>query len=423
MTTARPILATFPDKTCLQDAVRRLLGPPPRCYHRDEDGEQFDRYPFGFVWLVIDGGAVFLRARAGHGSLTVSVRVNGAEVSGQTAADFMVKAPLLAGAADALPAGALLLQHEEFRADNWSIPYLRFTSVDVHGPSATCPVEQSTESPPLLQSCNPDFSIGAATWHRLHERVFSARGPGKANVKNEATHGVRVEIGPDVKMVATDGHRIHADSCKTECVLTERSMMLLPDDFCEAVGRLVKQHATNAIAKLRIDYRQDSVVAEVAGDQVYRERKIGLVFPPYQELIDKIEPRTPALISAPLGTRSPVEYLERLTQYRPMAVVALLLSKERLVFRSDWSTSVDFEASGPSRTLDDVFYPSYDGPPRQAKVDAKYLLEALRACSDTAVYLSIGEDRHDAILVRGGSFLAVIMPTKCDDTDPEFANP
>lgn len=418
-TEVRPTLATFPNRAGLQEAVLRLLGPPPHCYHRDEDGEPFHRYPYEIVWLVIDGGAVYLRAK-GQGSLTVSVRVEGAEVAGQASAEFMIKAPLLAGAVAALPDGALLLEHEEFKTDGWSIPFLRFTSVDTG--SLACPVEQMSEGPPLLQPCDPDFSISAAAWYRLHERVFSARGPGKANLKNEATHGVRVEIGPDVKMITTDGHRIHADSCKTECVLTGHTMMLLPDDFCEAVGRLLKHHA-NGLAKLTIDYRQDSVVAEVAGDQVYRERKIGLVFPPYQEFIDKIEPRMLALISAPLSTRTPVDYLERLLQHRPMAVVALLLSKERLLFRSDWSTIVDFEASGPSRTLDDVFYPAYEGEPRQVKVDAKYLLEALRACGGIAAFLSIGEDTHDAVLVRGGQFLAVIMPTKCDDTDPEFANP
>lgn len=429
MTTSQvhPILVTFPNRRGLQEAMTRLLGPPPHCDHRDPDGKRFHSYPYEHVWIVVTGGMVHLRARSDLSSLTVSVRVADAEVISEAlSTEFRTKASMLAGAVNALPFGGISLNYEEYvvgdkdcnPGPDYTIPFLRFTGV--MGGTLTLPVEQPPHAAPLWQSCNLEkFSITAGTWRHLHRRVFSARGPGRANTKNEATHGVRVEIGSGVKMVATDGHRLHVDSFAFEFPFNapEEDSMLLPSDFCEAVSRRLGYYSDDS-AKLVIDYRQDTIVAQIDGDQVYRERTTGFVFPPYQELVDRIGPRS----AATLQTVAIISYLDRLLTHRREVGVALLLRSKRLTCRSDWSTSVDFDAFGPSRTLDDGFNVQYDGSPREAKASAMYLLEAFRACGETAT-LSLGEDRLDPIVIASGKFMAVVMPTKCAATDPEFAEP
>lgn len=401
-------LATIHSKRSFLDAVTRLLGPRPPC--------ELCRpiYPFDIVWLVLAGGHVSLRAA--KDGLTMSARLYMAATANDLVNEVI---PLDVGGlfdiADAMPEDAAIVRESSTGIDN------AFTSVRFTGDRASLNVpeaciEETDYAPKLPEIATPTAFLPGPMLHVL-ERVRPAMGPGKANIKNLATHGVRLEFeGRTMRAVTTDGHRLHIAEHESAAAFPEMNPMLLPRAFVTGLYQALAENMAHGSLppSFFMEYGDNYVAAKVNDDVIRCDRKQGFIFPPYDHYRGLPGERPAARVRSD----EIVEYLSRVMALRVNPYVALTLSTDRLVCRTEVTTSNPNDAFG--LTLDDRFRVHYDGDTRYTKVHAEYLREALTACG-SRVLLTFGTEQTDPITVDGDGCKVVLMPSKYAPTDPEFA--
>lgn len=410
-TTATPtIIARIHSKRGFMDAVTRLLGPRPPC------DPCRPNYPYDIVWLVFTGGHADLRAS--KDGLVASVRIYGATTTSDAVNEAI---PLDVGhlfdIADALPEWAAVAL-ESTTDDDTGFHSVRFTG-DTGSLNVPLASLEPSDHVPDLPTITTPLALLPGPMLQLLQCVRSAMGPGKANIKNEATHGVRLEFEQNItRAVATDGHRLHIAADKGTVAFPETAPMLLPRSFVSALWSTLNFHmmASSFPPVFHMEYGADYVTARVADDWFRCDRKHGRDFPAYGLYGDLPGSRPVALVR----DVSIVEYLTRLIALRLNPYVALILSKDRLTCQTEVTTTAINDRFG--LTLDDRFRVDYDGDVRRVKVHAEYLRDALNACGPRAT-LSIGTALMDPVTLTSECCTVVLMPCKSDMTDPEFVDP
>jgi len=399
-------IATIHTKKSFLDAVTRLLGSRPSCNACRSD------YPFDIAWLVLASGHVYLRAS--QGGFTASVRIYAATTANDRVDEAIpIDVGHLFDIADAMPEGATVTR-ESTTGDDSGFASVRFTGdrASLNVPMACIDVECA----PVLPEITTPVAFLPGAMLQVLKRVRPAMGPGKSDIKNEATHGARLEFnGRMMRAVTTDGHRLHIAEHESTAAFPEMAPMLLPRPFVVALCQVLASHLDKGALPpvFHMEYGHDYVTAKVSDDVLRCDRKLGLVFPLY-DFYGALPGDRPV---ARVRSDELTEYLARVMALRVNPYVALTLSADRLTCRTEVTTGGVNDCFG--LTLDDRFRVDYEGDTRYTKVHAEYLREALAACGARAV-LSFSTERADPITLDGDGCKVILMPRKFEPTDPEF---
>ncbi len=208
--------------------------------------------------------------------------------------------------------------------------------------------------------------------------------------------------GQDVRMVATDGHRLAKMEIRVGKGQRGDWTMLLPSKGVRELGRLCAQ-AQDAAENIEV-IRSGAHAFFRFPDMLFGTRLIDAQFPPYEKVI----PSAPKH-SARFSRSEMTDALKAVSvaASKRTGGVRLALEKRAVRLASE---------SAESGAAFDKVAAEYDGPPVAIGLNARYLLDALGAMDADEVLLGVSGELDPALLrpaaAARGEYTAVVMPMR-----------
>lgn len=214
-------------------------------------------------------------------------------------------------------------------------------------------------------------------------------------------NGAKFEIEPtEMRMVATDGHRLARAQAPYQSPMTESLGWLLPKKTMTKLLRLLNDTRDEPV---HYWYGEHHVFIEIDGRTLI-SRLIDATFPDYERVIPKENDKTLTVDRQAL--------LETISRVMVMAnersrTIALAIAGQQMQVRS--SNAESGEAS-------DHLAVAYDGPDVSISFHAPYVLDFLRAVESEQICMLLKDAVGQAVFTQAGDaqseYLYVLMPMR-----------
>lgn len=334
------------------------------------------------ILVETTGNEVWLRST----DLELSLRVRlAAEVVNE--GRVVVPGHYFAEAVRYLPAGEIWLREEEQRV---VLRYPRGETVFSYYDPSQFPVFPTTEG-------GHSFWLSAQEWQMVLKQVVVACGHDETQ---PVFSGVLWEAAPGgtLTLVATDTHRLAVWRKQGAGDLTEEVRAVVPRRAMELAARLAQGNEEG----LAIEVGKSQVAVNGEGYALV-SRLIEAKFPNYQGVLPK-----------ELGTQVTVAAEDFLAAIERASVLAKEEEKARAnVVKLEMAPGgLTVSARGPLGSLVEPVEAETEGPGGAVYFNARYLLEAVRACAADKVVMRFNRDLSAALVQAAGDdrYLHLVLP-------------
>lgn len=205
-------------------------------------------------------------------------------------------------------------------------------------------------------------------------------------------------IGPVLRMVATDWHRLSVAETKAPEGQRDNGLMLIPKGGVLEIKRLLEESVKAGDGE--IELIQQGFQLFVQADDVRLGVKLtDAKFPPWEQVVPKDS-----------TTKLKIQTAVLIDAVRAVAISADVTSQGVKLALCDGKMRIQSESSESGSAFDETEI-DYSGPELVVGLRASYVVQALE-CADAEASLELSGEL-DPVVVRSDGYIATVMPMRC----------